>query len=88
MRCRNENIVNQIRVEYYALFREQAGCTQEALTTSASTVRALYEELQARHGFSVDANLLKVAINEEFADWSSSISDGDSIVFIPPVAGG
>lgn len=80
--------MNQIQVEYYALFREQAGCNNEVLETPAATVAELYEQLQTRYGFSMDANQLKVAINEEFAEWSAEINDGDSVVFIPPVAGG
>ena len=32
--------------------------------------------------------MLRVAINTEFGDWSAPLSDGDAVVFIPPVAGG
>jgi molybdopterin converting factor small subunit len=32
--------------------------------------------------------MLRVAINDEFADWSRRLGTGDRIVFIPPVAGG
>jgi len=80
--------MNQVQVEYYALFREQAGCNNEVLETPAATVGQLYEQLRTKHGFSLDANQLKVAVNEEFAEWSTEIKDGDSVVFIPPVAGG
>jgi molybdopterin converting factor small subunit len=31
---------------------------------------------------------VKVAINDEFADWQHKLQDGDTVVFIPPVAGG
>jgi molybdopterin converting factor small subunit len=31
---------------------------------------------------------MKVAINDEFSEWNSELADGDSVVFIPPVAGG
>jgi len=31
---------------------------------------------------------LKVAVNEQFSDWSHLLRDGDTVVFIPPVAGG
>jgi molybdopterin converting factor small subunit len=31
---------------------------------------------------------LKVAINDEFAAWDTQLASGDTIVFIPPVAGG
>jgi len=29
-----------------------------------------------------------VAINEAFADWSQPLAEGDTVVFLPPVAGG
>ena len=77
-----------IKVQYYALLREQAGRSDEALETSARTPRELYEELQQRHPFSLAPQMLRVAINAEFSDWTQLLADGDSVVFIPPVAGG
>ncbi|GAC1670326.1 MAG: hypothetical protein NVS9B2_16100 [Steroidobacteraceae bacterium] len=77
-----------ITVQYYALLREQAGRRDETLTTSAPTPRELYAELAARHPFSLAADVLRVAINSEFAEWSAPLRDGDAVVFIPPVAGG
>ncbi len=78
----------QIRVHYYALLREEAGRSEEALATSAATPRELFEELKSRHPFSLPSALLRVAINDEFGDWSQELADGDRVVFIPPVAGG
>lgn len=78
----------QIRVQYYALLREEAGKSDEALATHAATPRDLYEELQARYPFSLAPQMLKVAVNDEFGDWSQALADGDRVVFIPPVAGG
>ena len=77
-----------IKVQYYALLREQAGRSDEALVTAARTPRELYEELRARHPFSLAPAMLRVAVNAEFGDWTQTLSDGDSVVFIPPVAGG
>jgi molybdopterin-guanine dinucleotide biosynthesis protein A len=77
-----------VKVQYYALLREQAGRSEEALTTSARTPRELYEELKARYPFSLAPEMLRVAVNAEFGEWSQPLADGDSIVFIPPVAGG
>lgn len=77
-----------IHVQYYALLREQAGRSEESLETSARTPADLYRELQARHPFKLTTTQLKVAINSEFADWQASLNDGDTVVFIPPVAGG
>lgn len=78
----------RVTVQYFALLREQAGRSSEALVTSARTPRELYGELAARYPFSLDAALLRVAINSEFGDWSTPLKDGDAVVFIPPVAGG
>jgi len=77
-----------IKVQYYALLREQAGRSDETLVTGARTPRELYEELKARHPFSLAPEMLRVAVNAEFGEWSQTLADGDSVVFIPPVAGG
>jgi molybdenum cofactor guanylyltransferase len=78
----------QIRVQYYALLREEAGKSEESVGTRAATPRELYEELQGRYPFSLAVQMLKVAVNDEFGDWSQRLADGDRVVFIPPVAGG
>jgi molybdopterin-guanine dinucleotide biosynthesis protein A len=78
----------RIRVQYYAILREQAGRSDETLDTPSRTPRELYEELAARHRFTLPADLLRVAVNSEFGDWAQPLQAGDSVVFIPPVAGG
>jgi molybdenum cofactor guanylyltransferase len=78
----------QLKVQYYALMREQAGRSEETVETSAVTPGDLYSELQARYGFTLSLEQLKVAVNSEFAPWSRRLAAGDAVVFIPPVAGG
>lgn len=78
----------QINIQYYALLREQAGRSSESLLTTAGTPRELYQELKGRYPFSLAAEMLRVAVNSEFGDWEQRLQDGDSVVFIPPVAGG
>lgn len=78
----------RINVQYYALLREQAGRSSESLLTAAATPRDLYLELKARYPFSLAPEMLRVAVNSEFGDWGQPLRDGDSVVFIPPVAGG
>ena len=51
-------------------------------------VAALRAELAHRYPFTLDPAVVRVAINSEFGDWSAPLADGDSVVFIPPVAGG
>jgi molybdopterin converting factor subunit 1 len=77
-----------LRVQYYAILREQAGRNEETLDTTAATPAELYEELRRRHPFQLAAAQLKVALNSEFSDWQTPLRHGDTVVFIPPVAGG
>jgi len=77
-----------LRVQYFALLREQAGRRDESVTTSAATPRELFAELAARHAFTLAPEHLKVAVNAEFCDWSQPLKADDQVVFIPPVAGG
>lgn len=78
----------RITVQYYALLREQAGRSTETVSTDARTPRELYEQLRKRHPFSLAPEMLRVAVNAEFGDWSQPLVEGDAVVFIPPVAGG
>jgi molybdopterin-guanine dinucleotide biosynthesis protein A len=78
----------QLKIQYYALMREQAGRSEETIETRAATPADLYAELKARHGFTLRAEQVKVAVNSEFAPWSHRLAAGDAVVFIPPVAGG
>jgi molybdopterin-guanine dinucleotide biosynthesis protein A len=78
----------QLQVQYFAILREQAGRGGEQLTTRARTPRELYEELRSRHGLTLAPQFLRVAVNDEFGDWTQPLKDGDTVVFLPPVAGG
>ena len=78
----------QVQVRYFALLREQAGRSSEALQTHARTPRELYEQLQRERGLQLEPRFLRVAINEEFGEWQQPLQDGDTVAFLPPVAGG
>lgn len=77
-----------LHVQYFAILREQRGLTQETLTTSAATPTALYDELRARHAFTLPADRVRAAVNDDFVPSTAILRDGDRLVFIPPVAGG
>lgn len=77
-----------LKVQYFALFREQAGKRDELIETVATTPALLYSELKQRYGFKLEMKQLKVAINNEFSDWQASLNSNDHVAFIPPVAGG
>lgn len=80
--------MHQITLEYYAQLREQAGRAGETVSTAAASPQALYEELRARHGFTLPRAMLRVAVNDAFCGWDQALAEGDRVVFIPPVSGG
>ena len=77
-----------VTIHYVAILREQRGLSEERITTSSATPEALYEELRARHGFSLPRERVRAAVNGDFAPEGARLSDGDLVVFIPPIAGG
>lgn len=78
----------RLRVQYFALLREQAGRSEEEVSSRARDARELYAELRAARALKLEPAQLRVAVNEEFADWERPLADGDTVVFLPPVAGG
>ena len=78
----------KIHIQYYALLREERGLSRETVTTDAKTVQGLYQQLQAKYHFRLSPDILRVAINDEFVNWRSPLQSNDTVVFIPPVAGG
>jgi molybdopterin-guanine dinucleotide biosynthesis protein A len=80
--------LRRLNVRYFALLREQAGRGSEAVQTAARTPRELYEQLQRERGLQLAPQFLRVAVNDEFGDWQQPLADGDTVAFLPPVAGG
>jgi len=78
----------RLQVRYFALLREQAGRGSEALQTVASTPQELYAQLQRERGLKLAPQYLRVAVNDEFGEWQQPLHDGDTVAFLPPVAGG
>ena len=78
-----------INVIYFASLADEANCQQETIRVPQDTsLTELYEQLSQKHRFSRTQSELRVAVNDYFAKWTDQISDGDSVVFITPVAGG
>ncbi len=78
----------QIRIRYFAALREQAGLAEESVESRAATPADLYEEVRAARGLSLPRTILRVAINDEFCEWSKHLEPGDRVAFLPPVGGG
>ena len=44
--------------------------------------------LRGKHDALPEHEAVRAALNQEFADWSATVRDGDEVAFIPPVSGG
>lgn len=77
-----------VKILYFASLADRAGCSEESVDTQSTTANSIYEDACLRHGFTFGIDRLRVAVNGAFVGWGSMVSDGDEIVFIPPVSGG
>ena len=78
----------KINIKYFASLRDDSGMSDESLQTSSLTIDELYNELNQKYHFSIDRHHLRVAQNEEYVPFETKLNNNDTIVFIPPVAGG
>lgn len=83
-----KNKLKKIHVFYYAILREQSHCSQQRMVTNAQTARDLYFQLKEHYGFTLGPDILKVAVNDSFKSWDTVLKSEDTVVFIPPLAGG
>lgn len=77
-----------VKILWFASLADRAGCSEERIEMSPVTPRVIYESACQRHGFSFGVDTMRVAVNGAFVGWDSSVTDGDEVVFIPPVSGG
>ncbi len=75
-------------VRYFAMFREHAGVGEETLTLAAATAADVFAATRDRHGSTEPKGHCKVAINDVMVSWDAPVSDGDTVLLFPPVAGG
>ncbi len=78
----------RINVKYFAVLREQANKSEEIIETAFDKPLDIYKELKEKYNFSLEMNELKVAVNDCYEDFNFELKEMDSLVFIPPVAGG
>lgn len=79
-------------VLYFAWVRERIGQPKETVETAAPTVRDLVEELRGREeryaAAFADLDALRVAIDQELADFDASLAGAREVAFFPPMTGG
>lgn len=79
-----------LTIQYYALFREQIGTSQQVFATDATTIANLLQHLAEFVTFSFP---LVVAVNNQIVpeqDFNilGLFGEGDKIAIMPPFAGG
>lgn len=77
-----------LTVLYFASLRDAVGSGTETVVADVADLRALYLRLQARHGFALPVERLRVAVDGAFARWDDAPRAGSEVAFIPPVSGG
>ena len=80
----------RVKVLYFGQAREAAGSSGETVTLPArASVGELVREAAATHkSMGKLSGSMKVAVNEEIAEEGQELRDGDTVAFLPPVAGG
>lgn len=81
-----------IEVIYFAWLRERIGVPRESLHTQAVTVADLVAELSAREeryalAFG-DLAAVRVALDQELADFDAPLAGVREVAFFPPMTGG
>lgn len=79
-------------VLYFAWVRERIGVPREKVETTAATVAELVDELRAREdryafAFS-DLSALRVALDQDLADFDAALDGVREVAFFPPMTGG
>lgn len=87
-RIAGTNTEKTITVSYFAQLRELTGTSSETIQTHSITPAGVFEEIRAKHAIPLKRKGMMVAINGDFTDWNHNLSEGEELVFIPPVAGG
>ena len=77
-----------LTIKYYAFLRDKAGVSSEVIDVDIRTAEELYNLLNEKYQFQIGKSQLRVAVNDEFVDFNTSLVGNDKVVFIPPVAGG
>jgi molybdopterin synthase sulfur carrier subunit len=81
-----------MQVLYFSWLRERVGAASEAVESNAATPRDLVAELAAKseaHAAAfADLSAVRVAIDQQMADFETPLSGAREVAFFPPVTGG
>jgi len=80
----------RVRLLYFATFRDISGRDREDREVPAGArVADLWQALVGEMpGLARSGRMPPAAVNREYTDAGTRLSDGDEVAFLPPVAGG
>ncbi|MBL4773134.1 MAG: MoaD/ThiS family protein [Alcanivoracaceae bacterium] len=78
----------KIQILFFGKLKESWNTNKLDIETESDNIEDLYLELLAMITDTPHKQSIKVAINDEFVTWDSSINNGDTIAFLPPASGG
>jgi molybdopterin synthase catalytic subunit len=80
----------RVRVLFFGMVKDLVGrASEEAEFPAGTDLRAVFDSYAARFPPLRElSSSIVIARNQEFADISTSITEGDEVAFLPPVSGG
>ncbi len=80
----------RVRVRLFAFLREAAGRGEAELQLSpGATAEQAWQRLATEHpALAPSRPSLMASVNRRYATFETVLSEGDEVVFIPPVSGG
>jgi molybdopterin converting factor small subunit len=80
--------MKNIHILFFGRLKDTWATTKMDWQTTAINVNELYAELLQKANETPHKESIKVAINDEFCEWNSTIHDADTVAFLPPASGG
>ncbi|RFU62384.1 molybdopterin converting factor subunit 1 [Peribacillus glennii] len=76
-----------VKVLFFAHLKDEAGQEEISIEGNGFTVAQVKDKIAADLGIATLDSVM-TAVNEEFANDETIVSEGDTVAFIPPVSGG
>lgn len=76
-----------VKVLFFAHLKDAVGQEEVSVEGNGWTVTRIKDKMAADYGIEGLESVM-TAVNEEFADDETILSEGDTVAFIPPVSGG
>jgi len=79
--------MDDVTVLVFGPLREHVGVAE--MRVAGATVQEVWNEVVRRHpSAALDAGSVRAARNLSYCEWTTAVRGGDTVAFIPPVAGG